>query len=89
MFYELNLKDPWGTNPWKRSSDEHYNGTFGGFVNTLARATEYIDSDAKLRNEDAIEDSSSSKIAGQAFAELESATLSAVDLEVPNLLPDG
>ncbi|KAJ3467994.1 hypothetical protein MRS44_005558 [Fusarium solani] len=55
MFYELNTKDPWGKNPWKRDIDDHENGTFGGDINVLARAAQYLAPDAEFRHKNLIE----------------------------------
>lgn len=81
MFYELDTLDPWGSNPWKRSTIEHKNGSFSGYMNMFARATEFIAPDVKFREEQRIETTSELK-AQQAAAQ-------GATEDVPNLLPDG
>ncbi|KAF4990980.1 hypothetical protein FDECE_14187 [Fusarium decemcellulare] len=86
MFYELDTFDPWGNNPWKRSTVEHQNGSFSGVMNVLARATEFVAEDVQFRQENKIEDTS--KLSGTVVGAQEVASDGATE-DVPNLLPDG
>lgn len=81
MFYELDTFDPWGSNPWKRSTVEHKNGSFSGYMNMFARATEFVAPDVKFREAQRIETTSE--------LEAQQAAAQGATEDVPNLLPDG
>ena len=85
MFYELNTLDPFGTNPWKRSTDDPLNGTFEGKLDIFASITLLVDPDAELTYEKLVEEDTT---AGGVFAEF-SNKAEAADFQVPDILPDG
>lgn len=83
MFYEMNTKDLWGSNPWKRDTHGNPNGTFEGDQDVLAGITQFIDPDATLVQAHRIEDDKSAT--SNANAEMAQAAV----FELPNILPDG
>jgi hypothetical protein len=84
MFFRFHTEDPFGINPWKRSTLGHGEATFEGDVNTFARAVEYVDPDARLKHEDKVEGDTRA-----AFKALSNDVSLQRAGEVPNLLPDG
>lgn len=87
MFYELNTMDPFGTNPWKRSDNQPFEGTFEGTVNQLAEITRLMDPDAKFSEQTFISDAGTASIASSKVKLVNSAGV--LGLTIPNLLPDG
>lgn len=87
MFYELNSRDPLGSSPWKRSTEGPLNGTFEGSLDQFAQITLLMDPNADFTNEDKIE-SATQSVPAEAQTKSSSST-QALDVEVPNLLPDG
>nr|UMZ45332.1 hypothetical protein [Paramyrothecium sp.] len=84
MFYEMSTTDPFGWNPWRRSTGDHMNGTFGAQINVWARATDFLEEGAKFRHEHLMgEDVTESNAA------MEGQILAAADEQVPNWIPDG
>ncbi|RSL78301.1 hypothetical protein CEP51_008323 [Fusarium floridanum] len=88
MFYELNTEDPWGRTPFKRDVSEHENGTFGGDINALARATEYLAPDVEFRHKRLI-DAGSAEPADDLSGGSVTVAAKDDDRKIPNLLPDG
>lgn len=87
MFYELNSRDPLGSSPWKRSTEGPLNGTFEGSLDQFAQITLLIDPNADFTNEDKIDPATkAAKIQSQMQSDL---AVQELDIEVPNLLPDG
>ncbi|KAG2019298.1 hypothetical protein GB937_005212 [Aspergillus fischeri] len=87
MFYELNMMDPFGTNPWKRSDKQPFEGTFEGTVNQFAEITRLMDPDAKFSEQAFISDAGTASIASSNVKLVNSASV--LGLTIPNLLPDG
>ncbi|KAJ4415694.1 hypothetical protein N0V82_007187 [Gnomoniopsis sp. IMI 355080] len=87
MFYELNSRDPLGSSPWKRSTEGPLDGTFEGSLDQFAQITLLMDPNAAFTNEDKIDSAEKAvKIQSQMQSNL---TVPELDIEVPNLLPDG
>ncbi|KAK2811108.1 hypothetical protein FQN50_002444 [Emmonsiellopsis sp. PD_5] len=87
MFYELSTFDFSGSSPWKRSNGDPLNGTFEGSLDVLAQVTLLVDPNADLVHENLVEGKST---AGGIFSEFSSEiNKAALDIQVPNLLPDG
>jgi hypothetical protein len=53
MFYELELLDPLGNTPWKRSDEISPPGTVQATIDQWAQITLLIDPDAKLKGAEA------------------------------------
>jgi len=90
MFYELDTLDPLGQSPWKRSPSGPLNGTFEGSLEIFAQITLLADADAKLIHQDKIKDEepAAAPAAGVSKAAAD-VSVAAIDIQVPNLLPDG
>jgi hypothetical protein len=82
MFYELDITDPLGQYPWKRGTQGISDHTFEGNIDVLAQITLLMDPDAALADKG---QGSSSVASFKTKAE----TMSLIEVEVPNLLPDG
>lgn len=92
MFYKLDVLDPLGKSPWKRSDDPHLNGTFGGDLNMFAKVIQEWDPSIELNHDELIEDDDGAEVkalkAQFANAKEDSKALD-FEFEWPNLLPDG
>jgi hypothetical protein len=83
MFYELNTWDPAGTTPWKRSTDYPLNGTFEGTVNEFAQITRLMDPNAQLSDQAEVNDTATAS-SGEV-----SNSIKMLEIEIPDVLPDG
>ncbi|KAL4891313.1 fibronectin type III domain protein [Aspergillus ambiguus] len=84
MFYELKTTDWAGNNPWKRSYNPIFEGTFEGDVNILADALLVVDPDATLKQEALVNSMSTMSV------DVLSAELASTDaIQARSILPDG
>jgi hypothetical protein len=88
MFFNLHKMDPFGSSPWKRSTDSELKATFAGHQDWLTYLTSQIDPAAIPRGE-------GNSAAGKLQASPLDATVNFLehsdyeDLAVPKMLPDG
>jgi hypothetical protein len=89
MFYELNTWDPSGSNSWKRSQNNHLEGTFEGSVNQFAQITLLMDLNIKFSDQALISDIFTTSITASNMVLFNSAVDSDAGISIPNILPDG
>ncbi len=87
MFYELNTWDPMGSNPWKRDSNNRWEGTFEGDINNLAYIAQKLDPSVELRAPWVVDSTANSMAAAQSQTMAAAADDSGPT--IPNFLPDG
>ncbi|UKZ74641.1 hypothetical protein TrVFT333_002311 [Trichoderma virens FT-333] len=88
MFWKLDLLDPFGANPWKRSDESYLNGTFAGDMNMFAKITETLEPSIRLNHAEMIQDGDAAEIKAL-MANFTDAKEALDFFEWPNLLPDG
>lgn len=84
MFYELSTLDPFGSTPWKRTSNGEVSGTFAGTFDQLAQITLLVDKDVQYK----VPEANVTHDKPPAPAGIVS-NLDLGDFEIPNVLPDG
>lgn len=89
MFFELNTRDPFGGNPWKRSTEEHPEGSFEGSVNQYAQITRLVDPNVQLVDQAMVSDETSTSTASLGVSKVSIKAASDSIISIPNLLPDG
>jgi hypothetical protein len=90
MFYELDTRDVFGSNPWKRSTEEHPENSFEGSVNQFAEITYLVDPGATLVEAALVSDEPSTSTASLAVTNVAiKAATASIGSYIPNLLPDG
>lgn len=90
MFYELNTWDPFGTNPWKRSTNGDLDTTFIGNLDIYAQITTLMDPGAtfKVDTIDTDTASNTTNAMKQAHFDAEVGVMVMAEVEIPNILPD-
>jgi hypothetical protein len=87
MFYELNSWDPLGTTPWRRSSSGPLNGTLDGQLDIYAEIALLMDPNIRFAEQEGNQTVTSPTI--QPPKEVSDPEIGGIDIEIPNILPDG
>ena len=93
MFYELNTWDPFGTNPWKRSTNGDLDSTFIGNLDIYAQITNLVDPGATFKEQtidtNTTGDPTIPSVQTHAHFDADMGEVVVEAVEVPNILPDG
>lgn len=83
MFYELDMKDPLGNTPWKRSDNPVIPGTFEAELEVFAQLTVFLDPDATMRTSGvSLVSTKMRTVSGEAQSAIAAGL-------IPHMLPDG
>lgn len=89
MFYELNTWDPFGTNPWKRSTNGDLDTTFIGNLDIYAQITTLVDPGATFKEDTIDTNTTGDATIAMTHFDAEVGAVLLEEVEVPNILPDG